>query len=297
MKVASIDIGSNTFLLLVAEDDLSRVYLDEERFVGLGEGVSTSGRFLEKSLEKARSVLEEYRDICESLGVKKIYPFATEAARRAKNLEELEKLVKEIIGSPLDVISPEEEAILSFYSVLPDVEDGKAVSVDIGGGSTEVVFGGKEVEFLKSFPIGSVALTKRFVREDPPSREELARVQREIKRELSSLKPFPGRLFGLGGTITTLSMLNLGLKEFIRERIHMSRMSKKELEALISRINSLDRSGRLSMGIPEGRVDYLGIGGLILLGVMDATGANEVFVSTKGVRYGYLMKAFGLLPG
>ncbi len=297
MKVASIDIGSNTFLLLVAEDDLSKVYLDEERFVGLGEGVSTSGRFLERSLKKARGVLEEYRYICESLGAERIYPFATEAARRAENLEELERLVEGVIGAPLDVIPPEEEAMLSFYSVVPDVEDGKAVSVDIGGGSTEVVFGGKEIEFLKSFPIGSVVLTKRFVKNDPPSREELVRIREEIKKELSYLKPFPGRLFGLGGTVTTLSMLNLGLKGFVREKIHMSRMGREELEKLVCRINSLDRLGRLSMGIPEGRVDYLGIGGLILLGVMDAIRVDEVFASVKGVRYGYLMKVLGLLPG
>ncbi len=293
MRASVIDIGSNTILLLIGDTIGPRFYLDTERFAGLGEGILKNGYFSRESIERTREILSEYLSISKKWNVEKILPFGTEASRRAKNVDMLDELVRDITGSPLDVISGEEEAYLGFISCYVDIpKERRIISVDIGGGSTEIVCGNyKKVEFSVSLPIGSVFLTREFVHHDPPKREEIDEVKKAIKRELGKIQVFKGEmLVGLGGTITTLGMLDLNLKSYSHDALNMHIMDSEKLSNMLSLINSLPREKRMEMGIPEGRVDFLGIGGLILEEICNYFGFREVVVSTRGVRYGYFMK-------
>ncbi len=166
--------------------------------------------------------------------------------------------------------------------------------VDIGGGSTELIFAapGRDLEMV-SLQIGSVRLTERCVRSDPPSDADAAALRATIDQALDALgwSHRPARLVGIAGTVTTLCAVALGLGTYDSTIVHGHRLPRGEIDRVVSLLRSLPLAERLKLpGLPAGRADVIFAGATILERIMTRFGAGEVIVSDQGVRWGLMWR-------
>ncbi|WP_277068302.1 Ppx/GppA phosphatase family protein [Saccharomonospora viridis] len=283
-RVAAIDCGTNSIRLLVAEltyrhdgsvdlRDLHR----EMRIVRLGQGVDATGELAPEALERTREALKAYAIAARRKGVERLRMVATSATRDASNRDEFFTMTRELLGTEAEVITGEEEARLSFTGAVgeQDPDDGPFLVVDVGGGSTELVLGtwnGREADVWASHSvdIGCVRLTERVLRSDPPTADELAEAERVAVRTLEPAFEAvdvsrAGRWIGLAGTITTLSAIAQDLPEYDSERIHLSTLSRDDLDTVVRDLLAADRATRAAIPVMHpGRVDVIGGGALIV---------------------------------
>jgi exopolyphosphatase/guanosine-5'-triphosphate,3'-diphosphate pyrophosphatase len=302
MRVATIDIGTNTVLLLVADRDANGalvVVAERAVITRLGEGVDRLRRFSPDAIARTTACLRDYADLVRALGAERVAVVGTSAMRDAGGAQELSARVQALFGVVPQVVSGEEEARLTFRGALgglgPLPAAGADVAVfDIGGGSTEVVFGRIEagvasLEYSASFDVGSVRLTERHVRHDPltPSeRGELARAAREAFAPVPPLRAGQ-RVVGIAGTMTTLAAVSLGLVPYDGARVHGCTMHRQELRRTVDTLASMPQnSRRLVPGMEPKRADVIVAGGCLALGLLDRWDADEVIVSDRGVRWG-----------
>jgi exopolyphosphatase / guanosine-5'-triphosphate,3'-diphosphate pyrophosphatase len=222
VRVAAVDLGTNTTRLLVADVEDGRIdeVHRETRITRLGEGVDKRGRLLPLPIARVRNALSDYRRTLERLGAERTLVVATSAVRDAENGEAFLGEVEWSYGFVTRLVSGEEEAALTRRGVGP--KPGTLV-VDIGGGSTELIVD----DFHTSLDIGSVRYTERFVHSDPPTaaeRDECAGAAREVLAQREHVAA--GRAIGVAGTVTTLAALDLGLDRYDRERVHGHRLSR-----------------------------------------------------------------------
>ncbi len=298
MKVAALDLGTNTFLLLVAEVEsgrVVRVYHDEARVVRLGQDVDRSRRFHPEALARAKECLKDYSAIIRSQGVESVLGCATSAARDVENRQDLIQIGADC-GIPIEVISGEREAELTFVGSLPDDVAGLVQVIDIGGGSMEIVLGDKSGLFTRrSFNIGSVRLTEKFVSRHPIPPHELEKMREFAREELENLGPMyasaqvdpPGlRTIAVAGTATTLAAIDQGLA-FESERVHGHRLTLEKLESWIERMAAMTVEERQRLaGMEPKRADVIVAGAVILKEAGLKMGARELEVSVRGLRYG-----------
>jgi len=207
-----IDIGSNTTRLLVAEADDGRLReLTAERvFTCIRKSLDDAGCIPSEKVAETVGVVGAQARTARELGATEVVAVATAAIRDAPNREELERGVEDVLGSPLRVISGEEEARLSFVGAtrtLPEPADGTIAVVDVGGGSTEIAVGSPDgvVEWWRSLPIGSSVLADRHLRSDPPGPAEVDRVRRQVADTFDGLvTPTVQSAVAVGGTATSL---------------------------------------------------------------------------------------------
>src|SRR5512138_3193129 len=213
-RVAAIDVGTNTVLLLVAErsgGDLAPV-VERAEITRLGRGVDASGRLQPAAIRETVEVLAAFAGEARALGASRLFCVATSAARDAANGAEFFEAARRAAGVVPEVISGDEEARLVFASAWRDfgaAGRGALAVLDVGGGSTELTFGdGPEPSGRTSLQIGAVRLTERHVRRDPPAAEEVAAVRaaaRAALRPAAAAIPRGARLVAVAGTVTTLS--------------------------------------------------------------------------------------------
>jgi len=252
-RVAAVDLGTNSTRLLVADVDEGRVsdVARETRITRLGEGVDERRRLLPGPIARVRNVLTEFRRTAESLEVERTLAIATSAVRDAENGEAFLGEIEWSYGFTTRLLSGHDEALMMFRGVTSErtLDDG-TLMVDIGGGSTELVAGGRSgVRWHDSLDIGSVRITERFLHSDPPTQDELdgaaaaarallaERLPDEIRSDISSA-------IGVAGTITSLGALALGLEEYDRDRVHGSELTAEALEELLGRLASLPLAER-----------------------------------------------------
>ncbi|MBM4324839.1 MAG: Ppx/GppA family phosphatase [Deltaproteobacteria bacterium] len=297
-RVASIDIGTNTILLLIAEVRRGKLntLLDRETIVQLGEGVHKTGVLSEGAMQRGFQTLKEYLKQCREIGVEKIFAAGTSALREAKNSDLFLQRVKENYGLSIDVISGEEEAWLSFLAVAKDLNDRERsfLVVDVGGGSTELIHG-KDNEILQwtSLPLGIVRFSERFLLSDPVKEAEWKVMAEEIRKQLSrfSFPREPLSMISIGGTGTALASVELGLEKFIAEKIHRFVLTREALRDQLALYRSKTFEERKKIkGLPPSRADVILAGGTILYLIMEASECSSCMVSTHGVRYGLLYK-------
>ncbi len=296
--MASIDIGTNTILLLVAEVEKGALkpLLEKETIVRLGEGLQKNGILSEEAMNRGLQTLAQYLKECQTMGVQKIFAVGTSALREAKNSDHFSKWVKEKLNLSIEVISGEEEAQLSFLAVARDLKETKksVLVVDVGGGSTEFISGrGDRIDQWVSLPLGSVRFTEQFLRSDPAQEEEWEKMKREISTLLGKI-PRPEEPFSMvavGGTATTLASVEQGLKEFIPEKIHHFVLRKEALgnQLLLFQSKTIDERRKIP-GLPPARADVILAGGTILYFAMEKVECPSVLISCHGVRYGLLYK-------
>jgi exopolyphosphatase/guanosine-5'-triphosphate,3'-diphosphate pyrophosphatase len=301
-RVASIDIGTNTILLLIAEVDQGRVIplFETETVVRLGEGVHENGILSKEAMERGLHTLSQYLERCQAMKVQEILAVGTSALREAKNSEDFLKLVKETLVLPIDVISGEEEAQLSFLAVAKDLQgwEKSILVVDVGGGSTEFILGrGNQISQWISLPLGSVRFTEEFLHSDPVQEEEWKRMERRIRESLVNIPHSQEQLtmVSVGGTATTLASVEQGLEDFIAKRVHHFVLEKEALQnqLLLYRTKTIEERKKIT-GLPMARADVILAGAAILYLTMEKVKCPSVLISCHGVRYGLIYKRLTL---
>ena len=301
-RVASIDIGTNTILLLISEVKRGKIHplFEMETVVRLGEGVQKNKMLLKEAMERGLQTLAQYLKRCQAMEVQKIFAAGTSALREAKNSEDFLKGAKEKLNLSIEVISGEEEAQLSFLAVANDLKEVKkpVLVVDVGGGSTEFILGkGDQISHWISLPLGSVRFTEEFLCSDPIQEEEWEKMERKIQGHLVNIphSKEPPSMVAVGGTATTLASVEMGLEEFIAEKIHHFILKKGELGKQLLRYRSKTIEERKKIpGLPVARADVILAGGTILYLAMEELKCSSVLISCHGVRYGLLYKKLNL---
>jgi exopolyphosphatase / guanosine-5'-triphosphate,3'-diphosphate pyrophosphatase len=288
VRVAAVDLGTNTTRLLVADVEDGRIdeVHRETRITRLGEGVDKRGRLLPLPIARVRNALSDYRRTLERLGAERTLVVATSAVRDAENGEAFLGEVEWSYGFVTRLVSGEEEAALTRRGVGP--KPGTLV-VDIGGGSTELIVD----DFHTSLDIGSVRYTERFVHSDPPTAAELdecAGAAREVLAQREHVAA--GRAIGVAGTVTTLAALDLGLDRYDRERVHGHRLSRAGARAQLERLAALPLSERRQVpALEPGRAPVIVAGAVILVAILDQFGLEEIEVSERDILDGIALAA------
>jgi exopolyphosphatase / guanosine-5'-triphosphate,3'-diphosphate pyrophosphatase len=303
-KIASIDIGSNTLRLLIAEKTggrLQALFRDRE-IVRLGRSFFPS-RFLSSSaVEAAVKVLKRFKIRTEQEGVTKLSAIGTGVLREAENVLFFLKKVREETGVSVKIISGVEEAgfmAKGVLSIFPSIH-GKTIIFDIGGGSTELVFiNNGQMEERISMPLGVVGLTEKFLRTDPPKSSDLDSLTihcRNILRKNSAKNDKIERLIGTAGTVTTLAAMAGKLFDYDPEQINRTVLTKEYLIELSKKIlaASLEKRSRLP-GLEPGRADIICAGILLVLEIMDHFSQGVLLVSDAGLLEGMILdEPFGV---
>lgn len=305
--LAGIDIGTNTFRLLIAETDGKNIKeVRSERIITrLGEGLAETGCLSEKAMERGMATIERLSEIISGHRVEAIHAVATSALREARNGGDFLRRAKESTGLDIEVISEEEEAKLTFLGMTMDMGiPNSAVLVDIGGGSTEFIFVREgQVVSTRSLKLGVVYLTDRYMRNDPPAREDIEEMKAEVFRNIATIRTAQGHtsrdtvFIGTAGTITTISAMAQGLSTFDHKRIHKYRLSLatvEEIFTIISGLSAGERAERYPV-LESPRLDIIVPGTLILLEIMMTFGFKEVIVSDRGLREGIILKLYNKL--
>lgn len=301
MRVATIDIGTNTTLLLVAERGSAGPLvpvLERATITRLGEGVDRSRRLAPEALSRTCACLDEYALLISASRVDRVGVVGTSAMRDANGGESLVSHVRSRMGVDVRVLSGDEEARLTFRGALSGLpfDDRREVGVfDIGGGSTEVVIGRRasgsspELRFAESFDIGSVRLTERFVAHDPPAAVELDAIERAAAETLGSVPALEAEScpVGVAGTVTTLAAVALGVVPYDAPRVHGCELTREQLGGVVEHLARLDLETRRKVpGIEPKRADVIVAGGLVALALLEHWNARTLVVSDRGVRWG-----------
>lgn len=300
MKVAALDLGTNSFLCLIAEVENSVIvkeYSDQVEIVRLGQDVNKTKMFHPDALARAEKALQVFKEKIDLYKPEKIQAYATSAARDVTNRELFFDLFKKY-QIPLEIISGDKEAEFTFFggiSHLP-LQPHYAV-IDIGGGSTEIIFGNKnEIIFSHSFDVGTVRLKEMFLQNEIPTDEEWQKFQDHIQ---NSWKPFldkmkviaesHGQLVAVAGTPTEIAKIEIG--HFDPAKIDRMTLSLQQLEDWQAKLAGISHAEKISrFGVTPGRADVIVPGIVILLNVMKMLSKTQVTVSTKGLRYGIAQK-------
>lgn len=301
-RLASIDIGTNTILLLIAEvqgGELTPLY-ESETVVRLGERLQKNGVLSEEAMQRGLQALKGYLNKCQEQGVQQIFAVGTSALREAKNANVFLQRAYEQLDLHIEVISGEEEAQLSFLAVAMDLKEieKSILVVDVGGGSTEFILGkGIQINQWESLPIGSVRSTEEFLHSDPVQEEEWVNLNQNIRKWLEKVsRPLESfRMISVGGTATTLASVEMGVKEFVPEKIHHFELKREALRRQLSLYRSKTIQERREIpGLAPSRADVILAGGAILYKAMEEMGSPSTEISCHGIRYGLLYQKLNL---
>lgn len=312
-RVGAIDCGTNSIRLLIADRDRTpggvalREVHREMRIVRLGEGVDATGRFAPEALARTRAALADYAALLARYQVPEMRMVATSATRDAANREDFFAMTANVLGSVIpgavaEVISGVEEAELSFNGAVGELDSSAApfVVVDLGGGSTEVVLGGRPgaggVRASYSADIGCVRMTERCLHSDPPTATEVGAAREEVRERLAeALRVVPVEQaktwVGVAGTFTTIAALAQGMTTYDPAAIHLSRVGFAELLAVCEQLIPMTRAQRAALGpMHEGRVDVIGGGAIVVEELAAAlrkrAGIDELIVSEHDILDG-----------
>jgi exopolyphosphatase/guanosine-5'-triphosphate,3'-diphosphate pyrophosphatase len=304
-RVAAIDVGTNTVLLLVAEARPGGAVALAERaeITRLGRGVDATGRLDPAAIAETVGVLAAYAAEARALGVGAIDCVATSAARDAANGAEFFSAARAAAGLEPRIISGDEEARLVYASAWRDFGAAAAGSrlavLDVGGGSTEFTFGrGATPEGRRSLQVGAVRLTERHVREDPINPATLGTLRQAARAALAPLALMGGggvgRLVGVAGTVTTLAAVEQALPRYDAERVHGASLSRATLERVLARLAALPLAERAGLpGMEPKRADVIVAGAVVVAEAMALTGFETLTVSDRGVRWGLVHELLG----
>lgn len=275
--------------MLERRADALRVLSDQERITGLGRGVDRTGELAKEAMDRAIEAFDEAVREARSSGVQRIAAVGTSALRDAGNRSVFIDRAFERTGIHVEVISGTREAALMFRGATPGIEHkGPLTVIDIGGGSTEIVRGeGSYMHSGESLDVGSVRLFERHLRTEPPTSTEIDALRRDIDRALDGRNLEPP-ILALAGTACTLATVIRAKRPVARDSgVHGVRLSTNALSRItmeLTRMNSEERRGMPGM-IP-GRADVIVAGAMLLLRILERSGAEEVIISEGGVRFG-----------
>ncbi|MCG3119469.1 MAG: Exopolyphosphatase 2 [bacterium] len=307
-RFACLDLGTNTFLLLIAEVGADRVepILDKETIVRLGKGVDAAGNLSASAMQRGIDCLQAYVALARQHGAEKIFAVGTSALRDAANRNEFIHAALAQAGVRIEIISGEKEARLAFAGALSNKTSlpGPIAVMDIGGGSTEVVVGEPNPLLsvldtplqARSADIGSVRLTERCIQNDPALPEEVMCIRQQTEAVMRATWP-PGdlanvkTLIGTAGTITTLAAMAQRMQVYDPARIEGYTLTRQELGEIIITLRQRTLAERRQLpGLSPARADVILAGAIILETFLDLFTFPELLISERGLRYGVLME-------
>lgn len=296
---ASIDLGTNTCLLLITEWNeqekrIEKVISDHATIVRLGEGVDRNRELQPTPMERTLKCLRDYSEKVKQAGgaPESVIAVATSQARDAKNSEGFFTQIQRETGFKFRVLSGEEEARFTFLgALLPGMDPKSSAVIDIGGGSTELI----SLHQAKSIDVGSVRFTERFLKSDPVQDEEFWTCQEAIDQALQEFIPrrknlsSDTSLVAVAGTATSLAAWFLELEKFDVKRVDGLRLSRGDVHRQVEELKwrTLEERKKLP-GMEPMRADVLLAGALILWRAMEVLNFSECRISTRGLRFGVL---------
>jgi exopolyphosphatase/guanosine-5'-triphosphate,3'-diphosphate pyrophosphatase len=297
MNIASIDLGTNTVLLLIAKVDLIKKefqpILNMYEIPRVGKGLIPGNQISQDRITLLFEVLNKYQELIVKYNCEKVLINATNALRIASNSQTIINDVKTKFGFDIKVIKGKDEARLSYLGAISNFKNNKYLVIDIGGGSTEIIYGNNnDIIFSESFPVGAVSLTEAFVKNDPPSQADMQHCEEKILEVFSPLKYQKFEKFSaiaVAGTPTSLASIKMGLKYYDEEKLDKAEINFNEIQNIFN--NYFLKFDKLHLldeyyEIVNGREDILPAGTLILLNLMKLLNFNELYVSVRGIRYG-----------
>ena len=307
-RLAAIDIGTVTTRLLVADvgdDGIAEVERSTD-ITHLGAGLSATGCLSPEAMRRVADVLERYERTMRELGVERFSAIATSASRDADTGDEFLALLAER-GVVPRIVPGDVEARLAFVGATAEMSavDGLLVA-DLGGGSTELVFGSvtveggvrsAEIERARSIDVGSKRVTELFLHSDPPAPAEMAEARTWIAQQLrpyfAELREKPRVLVSLAGTATSLSAIRQGLAVYDSALVHESVLSGAELADLVEALSALTLAERERVpGLDPGRAPVIVAGALILETLVALAGLETTLVSEHDILYGILLDTY-----
>jgi exopolyphosphatase/guanosine-5'-triphosphate,3'-diphosphate pyrophosphatase len=306
-RLAAIDIGSNSIRQIVADVAPSgsiRVVDEMKSAPRLGAEVPRTGRMSEAAMQAAIDALQRMATLARQMGAQRIDAVATSAVREATNRREFLARVRRETGLAVRVLRGEEEARLSFRSALAhfDLGVGRAVVMDIGGGSLELAMSASGlVERLVSLPFGAMRMTERHLG-DRPRRKHLKRLRAAIRDDIHRAIPVKdwrgAELIGSGGTFTNLAAMHLARRGLpFAGRLHDTRVAREELEHIIDALLQATPDERAAIpGLNPARADIILAGLAVAAEVMARVEAREITCSAYGIREGILLERAHVVP-
>jgi exopolyphosphatase / guanosine-5'-triphosphate,3'-diphosphate pyrophosphatase len=289
-RLAAIDVGSNTILLTVAEPDAEkglRIVQEAEDQPRLGAGLGTTGRLQEDAMQRALQTLIQMRDTCLRLNAHRIGAVATAAVRDAMNGNEFVQRVR-AVDVPLQVISPEIEAALSYRSAAYRFgSPGRMLVADIGGGSLELIGAASgTLGTTLSLPLGAVRLTELRM-----SKENLRRhVQKTLAATFSADQWRAAMVIGSGGTFATLASMTLARRGEARDGVHGTSIGRDEVQQLLETLAGMSLEERRKVpGLRPQRADIIVAGVTVVAQLLNVVRTDRVTVSGFGLRDGLLL--------
>jgi exopolyphosphatase / guanosine-5'-triphosphate,3'-diphosphate pyrophosphatase len=304
VRVAVVDIGTNSTRLLVAEVADGR--LDEElerqtEVTRLGDGVDRNDRLAEPAMQRVFDTCARYRERIDELGAEPVVAVLTSAVRDAANGEEFRAELRRRFGFDARIISGEIEARLTYHGATSWREHEEPLLVlDIGGGSTELVIGHHDdVEFHVSTQIGSVRFTERYLQHEPPPEPAVAACREAVRAGLAEVVPAdmrdrPADGIAVAGTPTSFAAIELRLEPYDRERVHGHRLTRETCERILRELAALPLFERRRVpGLHPDRAPTIVAGGLILVATMELFGLDSMEVSERDILEGAALEAAG----
>jgi len=301
-RLASIDVGSNTLRLLIAEPAVSapiRPIKVARRITRLGENFLPDRTLQPPAIDRSIAALKEFVELMDLHGVSNYSAGATAVVREANNGGSFLDLVQLKTGLGVRLLSGSEEARLSLLGVASVIshEESSMVIFDIGGGSTELVWkgeGGHSAVESSSLPLGVVHLTETFLQADPPGHESCLQLRRHVSSVLAGLSSYEELQdtlwVGTAGTVTTLASMWHELLEYEPEKINGTVLEKIWLAELCTRLAGMKLTERRKLsGLEPGREDIILAGGLVTLEIMDTFGFSRFTVSDAGLLEGLFL--------
>ena len=300
--LASIDVGSNTVKLLVAEvgpEGGMKVLAREKELVRLGHETFLTGKLSSEAIEAGAEAVERLVRRARTSGAEAVRAVATCAVREAENADEFVEAVRSRCGVEVEVISGEEEARLITLGVRSEYPAScdPVFLVDIGGGSTELVlFDGGRVLFAESLELGAVRLAEKYIRNDPPTAEEWRAVKRVVRRRAAAACRKIRRAgfktcVGSSGTVQSLSMVYeaavRGRDIFPSGHRTLPRKGLKKVDRIL-RKTTLKEKLKVP-GLDPKRRDIALPGGAVLSQILKLSGAREILTGERGLREGLLL--------
>lgn len=304
MRVAVVDIGTNSTRLLVADVDGDGRLTELERrsvVTRLGQGVDATGALADEATARVFAVLADYRGLIEAQGAERTVAVLTSAARDAANGPEFTARVRDEYGLEARTIPGDEEARLTFLgatSERPGDAAGPAVVIDIGGGSTEFIVGeAGDVLFHVSTQAGVVRQSERHLHSDPPTAAELDAMRAEVRSIFEGEVPEDVRArtrgaIAVAGTATSLAAIDQELEQYDASKVHGHRLSRRRLEELLTELSGMTEEERRHVrGLDPGRAPTIVAGTAMLLEAIDAFGLDSTEVSDHDILRGAALEA------
>jgi exopolyphosphatase/guanosine-5'-triphosphate,3'-diphosphate pyrophosphatase len=307
IRIAAIDIGSNSIRQTIADVSPGgniRVVDEMRASPRLGAGVDRTGALSEIAVQNALATLSRMATLAKQQGAKRTEVVATSAVREATNGAAFLNLVREATGLKVRVLEGSDEARLSFLSALAhfDLASGRAVVMDIGGGSLELALSADGlVDRLISLPMGAIRMTERFLARDSTERgmRRLRKyVRRELQEHLSAKHWRAAQVIASGGTFTNLASIHLARLGMDSARtVHGTVVPRIELEHIVDMLHNMSPSERQGVpGLSAARADIIVAGFTVAAEVLARLDVSDLVVSAYGIREGILLEAARVVP-